>query len=430
MISFPKYFLIPVAMIIFLITGALIYGASKRFRFEKNPSRPKTLETTDLTDNTNYFDDVAKLASCGDSKELFTTLPLAIADFTSIDPLGLLSPTAHVFPAPHLYFRIKREQPGNFTSPVAKVPLYSPADVTITRITLIQAVNKSEFADDGAVYFSHCAQFKSYFDHVVDLSPKLQQAYDAGITDRCDEYTLTYKSGPVDWKKCDKKVSLKISAGELIGYTGGGQGQVALDFAAFDKRSVANNYANPKRGFRDELPYAVCPLDYFSAELAKQLKEKLGGLSDLARNDAFVKSPTCGQVIQDIPGTAKGNWFAPNVDIAKSGHEPPHLALVQGHIDQSLQAFSNGESTKKSNLDFGLYYFEPQNSGLVNRDFAQVKPDGSVYCYETKNSYKNNEQTAIIIELSNPQTLKIQGLGSVSCGLGPWQMVNYTEFER
>jgi hypothetical protein len=46
-----------------------------------------------------YFDDVSHLPSCGDKKEFFTTLPLALDSFTAIDPLGLLSPTAHVFPA-------------------------------------------------------------------------------------------------------------------------------------------------------------------------------------------------------------------------------------------------------------------------------------------------------------------------------------------
>ncbi|MFY9484580.1 MAG: hypothetical protein WAP74_03085 [Patescibacteria group bacterium] len=423
------FLLIPVLIAIILIMGALVHGISKRFQFDDNPQVSKIFDISPLTDSLNYFNDVSKLSPCGDTREFFTTLPLALDDFRSIDPLGLLSPTAHVFPAPHLYFRIKLEQPNNFNSPVLKVPLYSPANLTITRINLIQATNKSEFADDAAVHFSPCAEFKAYFDHVVDLAPKLQKAYDESSTDRCDEYTLTYKTGPVNWKKCDKKVNLKISAGELIGYAGGGQGQAALDFAAFDKRIEPNIYANPKRDFRNELPYAVCPLDYFPKLLSEQLKGKLGGLSDGARTNDFVKSPTCGKVIHDIAGSVKGNWFLSGIDSSRI-NDPPNLALVQGHIDQSLQYFSNGESTKKSNLDFALYYFEPQNSGFINRDFAQVKSDGNIYCYETKNSYKNSELTAIIIQLTDPQRLMIQGLGSSNCGSGPWHMTNYTEFER
>ncbi|GEM_PF-1468209 len=368
--------------------------------------------------NYGYFDDASHLPSCGDKKEFFTTLPLALDSFIAIDPLGLLSPTAHVFPAPHLYFRMDR-----------KTPLYAPSNATIIGIDLIQATNRPEFADDAAILFGLCSEFKAYFDHVVDLSPKLQKAFDEATADRCDEYTLTYKNGPVNWKKCNKKVNLQVSEGELIGYAGGGGAQVALDLGAYDSRIKPNNYTSPKRNFRAELPYNVCALDYFSGQLARQLKDKLGGVPDTGSINDIVKSPTCGKVIQDIPGTAKGAWFEPNIDTSRSAHEPPHLALVQGHIDQSLQAFSNGDSTKKSNLEMGLYYFEPKNSGSINLDFAEVKP-GNIYCYNTKSNYKNGEPKTIIIQLTNSETLKIEGLDSSSCGSGPWQITNYTEFKR
>ncbi|MBI3443135.1 hypothetical protein HY008_00515 [Candidatus Woesebacteria bacterium] len=377
----------------------------------------------------NYFDDVSHLPSCGDKKEFFTTLPIALEGFTTIDPLGLLSPTAHTFPAPHLYFRIKREG-DSFEGPVVKVPLYAPADITITKINLIHATNSLEFADDAAVHFAPCSEFKAYFDHVVDLAPKLQTAYDSASVDRCDEYTLTYKSGPVNWKKCDKNVNLKVSEGELIGYAGGGQGQAVLDLGAFDSRIEPNKYASTTRVFRTELPYNVCPLDYFSSSVSALYRPRLGGYGYSQSSNVLITSPTCGKVIQDIPNTAKGNWFAPGIDTTRFGHEPPHLALVQGHIDQDIQAFSNGDSTKNSGLDFGIYYFTPQNSGLVNRDFAQVKSDGNVYCYNTKSNYKKDEPTTIIIQLTNPETLKIEGLGTTGCGSGPWSFNNPTEFER
>ncbi|MBS3127005.1 hypothetical protein J4228_02455 [Candidatus Woesearchaeota archaeon] len=377
----------------------------------------------------NYFEDVAHLPSCGNTKEFFTALPLAVADFTTIDPLGLLSPTAHVFPAPHLYFRIKREGSAS-DAPVTKVPLYAPGEVTITRINLIQATNRPEFADDAAVHFSPCSEFKAYFDHVVDLAPKLRQAYDSASVDRCDEYTLTYKSGPVNWKKCDKKVNLKVSTGELIGYAGGGQAQAVLDLAAFDSRIQPNQYASPERLFRTELIYNVCPLDYFSPSVSSIYRSRLGGYGFSQSSNAIITSPTCGKVIQDISGTAKGNWFAPGIDTTRFGHEPPHLALVQGHIDQEVQAFSNGDSTKNSGLDFGLYYFTPQDSGLVNRDFSQVKPDGNVYCYNTKNNYNKDQPTTILIQLADLETLKIEGKEATSCGSGSWSFNTPTEFER
>ena len=413
--------------VVILVILVMTFGFLTKDKF---PQKEAPLGLDRFFPNMDYFAETSNFPACGDKKEFFTTLPLSLDGFTTIDPLGLLAPTAHVFPTPHIYFRIKREQPDNFNSPVLKFPLYAPADMTITRINLMQATNRAEFADDSAVHFALCKDFKAYFDHVVDLSPKLQKAFDEGRVDRCDEYTLTYKDGPVNWKKCNKEVDLEVSEGELIGYAGGGEAQAVLDLGAYDLRIKPNNYASPKRQFRNELPYNVCPLDYFSQPLAGQLREKLGAYFELSNSNTFTKSLTCGKVIQDIPGTAKGDWFAPNIDTAQSGHEPPHLGLVQGHIDQSLQAFSNGDSTKNSNLEMGLYYFTPKNSGFINRDFAEVKADGNVYCYETKNNYKQGEPKTIIIQLADPETLRIEGLNSNSCGSGPWNLTNYAEFER
>src|SRR3989344_9108948 len=173
----------------------------------KPKSQPELKPKPTLQRTYNYFDDASHLPSCGDKKEFFTTLPLALDSFTAIDPLGLLSPTAHVFPAPHLYFRMNK-----------KIPLYAPSNATIIGIDLIRATNRPEFADDAAILFAPCSEFKAYFDHVVDLSPKLQKVFDEATADRCDEYTLTYKNGPVNWKKCNKKVNILVSEGELIGY--------------------------------------------------------------------------------------------------------------------------------------------------------------------------------------------------------------------
>lgn len=416
--------LIPIAIVALLITVTIFKptGESKLPTFKTDHGSQK-----DTNDTHNYFDDVSDLPSCGDKKEFFTTLPLSLDSFTTIDPLGLLSPTAHVFPAPHLYFRIKGAG-GSFEAAVLKFPLYAPADSTVTEIALIHAINKPELVDDAAVYFSPCSQFKAYFDHVVDLSPNLKDAFDKAPIDQCNEYTLTYRSGPVNWKHCRKRVSVKVSEGELIGYAGGGQAQAALDFGAYDARIAPNNYANPKRSFMPQLAYNVCPLDYFSEELERKLRDRLGGVSPTSfYSNTPIKSPTCGKVIQDVDGTAKGYWFTP---ATRSDYEPSHLALVQGHIDQSQQAFSNGDSTKKSNLEMGLYFFEPRNSGFANRDFSEVKADGNIYCYETNNIYQNGGLKTIIIQLTDPKRLKIEGLDIKSCGPGPWQMTNPTEFER
>jgi hypothetical protein len=375
----------------------------------------------------DYFSDISDLPSCENKKELFTTSPLKLTDFTTIDPLGLLSPSAHTFPAPHLYFRINRL--GGFSGPVDKVPIVAPSDITITEMTIIKAQNRSDFKDDGAVKFGVCKEVKGYFDHIVDLPEKLQNAFDKAETIHCNEYTLTYNSGPIDWKICTKKVNIDVKQGELIGFAGGGQGQVALDLALFDKRITPNNFAGSERIFRSELPYAVCPLDYFEQNISASLKQRLGGYASLSQSNNQIVSPACGEVVPDIENTAKGYWFNPDVPTENAGHDPPHLFLGNDHISQGLQAFSVGEKTEKSGPGLGLYYFEPQNSGFVNREFSEVKSDGQIYCYDTSNNYENNSPKTILIQLEGAETLLIQG-SDASCDSKPWTLTNPSRFIR
>lgn len=376
----------------------------------------------------DFFADVSSLPSCEDKKELFALSPLELSDFTSITPLGLLSPTAHVFPSPHLYFNVRLSQPGNFNSLPVEVPVVAPADLKVTTIKFIEAKGKPDY-NDGMIAFGICKEFKAYFDHLKTFSPKLKEAFDKAPVKRCDEYSLTYPepTGKIDFKLCEKTVSVEVKKGEEIGTAGGGKGQMVFDFGSFDKRVTPKTLASPKKWLgREHLVYISCSLDYYPEPLKDQLKTRLGGFGQKGE----IKGTDCGEVIQDVPGTAMGAWAPPGTEAFS--HEPPYLALVHDYIEPQFLVFSMGESGENAGLPIGKYTFEPKNNGLVNRHFKDIKSDGKVYCFETEDLYQANQRipTTILLSLPTPEKLRIQKLDGESCGTGPWTLTNYAEFER
>lgn len=377
----------------------------------------------------DYFADVANMPSCGDKKDLYTHSPLSLEDFTNITPLGLLSPTAHTLPTPHLYFNVRKTEPGNDNSVPDEVDVYAPTDIKITSVKWTEAKNKPEW-NDGAMVFGVCKEFKAYFDHMKSFSEKIKTAFDQNPVKSCTDYSLSYpQHGKVDYHLCQVKVDIDIKTGEKIGTAGGGSGQRVFDVGAFDTRVTAKIFANPARWEdRQQMPYVVCSLDYFSSNLQTELKSRLGGSG---RSSDNVRSLSCGDVVQDIPGSAMGVWVTPETNFIE--HEPPYLALAHDNIEPQYLVFSMGESAKKAGLPVGKYTYLPKNEGLINRHFKDVKSDGQVYCFETEDTYRSWEEnlpTTIILDMPTPEKLRIQKLDRESCGSGPWEMNNYVEFIR
>lgn len=375
----------------------------------------------------DYFADIAHLPSCSSNNELFTEPPIALTDFNEITPLGLLSPTAHVFPAPHLYLRIKTVG-GQADGLPVEVPVVAPAKLTVTNVKYIEANNKPEF-NDGFVSFGVCREFKAYFDHLKTFSPKIQDAFDKAKVQQCSRYSLSYQSpiGTVDYELCQKRVKVELEKGEAIGTAGGGEGQKAFDFGAVDQRIQPAVFAKPERwATRKQWAYAVCPLDYYQEPLKSQLKSRLGGETTGGK----VSSLPCGEVVQDKVGTALGVWVAPGTDEIE--HDPPHLALVKHHLEIDKLAFSVGDGAAKGGLNMGLYTFQPKESGSINRHFGTLSADNLAYCYETDDRYnwQRGSKVAILISMPSEETLRIQKYSQDRCGDGPWVLDQPAEFVR
>ncbi|MBI2641228.1 hypothetical protein HYW87_01365, partial [Candidatus Roizmanbacteria bacterium] len=217
-----------------------------------------------------------------------------------------------------------------------------------------------------------------------------------------------------------------VKAGEQIGTAGGGEGQMVFDFGTFDKRVPPATLANPKRWLgQEQKQYTVCPLDYYTPGLGKELKSRLGTPDGERRRTV---EPVCGQANWDLPGTAQGVWILKGEEYV--AHENPHLALAYDNTDPSIAVISMGNSSENKGFAWGTYNFKPKDSGLVNRHFKDIKADGTVYCFETEDTYRNNARAVVILTMPTATTLQIEKLNQTSCVTGPWKVTSYTEFAR
>lgn len=83
--------------------------------------------------------------------------------------------------------------------------------------------------------------------------------------------------------------------------------------------------------------------------------------------------------MQDVPGTAQGNWFLTETSSAFTETDET-IALVHDNVDPVIPVFS--VSNTLPGTPTAAYRFSPViGAGSVNRDFADVVP-GAVYCYE------------------------------------------------
>ncbi|MBM4435022.1 MAG: hypothetical protein FJ028_07975 [Chloroflexi bacterium] len=350
------------------------------------------------------------------------------SDFLAFRPLGWTSPTIHVFPAKHGNFALAL--PGQ-TPPVR--PVVSPGRIWVTEI------NSTQFGPTKTGYgitFYPCAEFKAYFGHLSSLSDRLLAA--AGANRQCSP---SYQSGGVTTTPCRAFVSIELASGEAVGMSGDAAG---VDFGAIDYRIPPRGFAEPRhycppladgtqRLSTCELLYYVSPVPYFRADARAQLESKLGSYDGTAVRTA---EPKHGEYMQDRPGTSQGNWFLPGKDLSVAFLQPDEfIALVHEYVDPLQPLFSVGTTLRGVNP--GVYTFTPRPSGLVNRDFAEVRP-GAVYCYEafrvgqTAGRINTGDPGGIVIaQMPTATTLRLEKQGARTCGAGLWTFTsNATTYNR
>jgi hypothetical protein len=351
------------------------------------------------------------LPSCGEEMEFFSVNPLNNSEITGIIPLGSVSPPAHVYPVDHMYISVKRNLINE--EPI-ETNIVSPGNAWITEIR--GTIYEQNYIPDFSVYISTCEEVKVYFYHLTFISDKLLEEYN-----KVKGYCRTETHGGITGTTCEKRMFVEISAGELIGSSGGNR--PSFDIGAIDMRREPVQYANSKhwKGY-NSFVYGSCPFNYFTEEARLELESKIGSVD----GEEFTPSsmnPICGYLSKDISGTAQGIWFVKGNK--KTSPEDPNLALVPYHFNESIGVFSVGTSLPGITPE---RYYSNYREGLINTNFKDVKP-GTIHCYEMKDRY-TNEDLVIILKLVDKESLLIEKLDLNRCNDGSWGFSEPVEFVR
>ncbi len=329
----------------------------------------KTGDENVVSPNNNPINDLVRGA--------FTVIPFDTSVITGLVPLGNLNPPAHTFPTDHMYFYCYTSSPS--------LNIKSPGNVKIFRIgrTRYNAGLSNEYFDYNIAMGSEKSFL--YWGHVSNLSARLLSAVNNFNGIPCQP---PYSTGGANSQQCYANVSLDATPGEVLGIAISKGGFAGMDFGATVNGMGAE------------------PLQYFDAKSRSLLEPKLGRYDGKVKRTAL---PLSGEFNLDLMGTAQGNWIKQG---SQRTPEDNNIALVKDNIDPSKQAFSAGISLP--GLPPNVYYFIPQQSGFVNRSFADVKPDLNFYCYSLGipnfpfNGNSTLPATSIIIRLDNANTLSAE----------------------
>jgi hypothetical protein len=349
------------------------------------------------------------LPSCGGQMALFTQLPITDSNLINLAPMG--SQEGHVLPPDHMYF--------NFPTFVTGEVTHAPGNGWITQI--VEATYPSTSAAPGGInpiyYFTFqpCAEV-SLITGLGALSPALSAALTSGYTS-CSSFgqNLGGANG-----SCVTNLQLPVHAGDAL--TIG----VVPDFGALsDTRFTISGFANPSR---HNLNRGFCPLNYFAPGVLppSYATGYIAGSTPIPRT----ASPLCGTIVQDIPGTAQGDWYFPGSDTTPGQlQEEYQMALVHDAVYTSSEVFSVGNSNTLPAVFQEKNFFQPKmvaDGTRIEYDFGLVN-DNQIYCYDTFGGlypnfmFTNNLSGYIaLIQLTDPakDTLQIDVQnpgGSANC---------------
>ena len=338
----------------------------------------------------------------GRAEPIFSVSPLDIESIFRIVLLGNLNPPGHVFPTDHIYFYISNPDGDNRPDIVT---LYSPGDLTVTAIEASEHVTAGFF--DYSITLRSCEDITIVLGHVSSLSTEI-----FGDTSAFDKWTLMneYSTGGETYRSRRKVCNIQVKAGETLGTTGGNPHQYALDLGVYDKRHTNDQVANPNRWLKTRYLHAVCPLSLYEEGL---IRDRLLDLvyQDEVEGDSLAISGT----LQDLPGTAQGCWFLSGV--SSTYPEDPHLALVRSNIHPACAVLSVGNSIP--DLDSAAYEFLPETSGLLNRDFRNITPDGQIYGFQV-----NHFTGIIIMQMPDADTLWVEALRGTTADPASWDFTD------
>jgi len=289
-------------------------------------------------------------------KGFLSVLPLNVEDFFFFANMGFVA--GKVFPCDHGAFLL--------TDVTKRVPVFSPADMTITKFMFCD----EELSTEYALFLSvNQDEFQIKIGHLSAIHDDIMAKIEEYSVAECETLNTMGRT----YIHCLKWVDIPVAAGDTLGMAGGNPGQNGLDFGPYDKTRKIE-FATDR--FEDYLyPYAVSPLDYFTEEIC-QILIPICGNTLCEPNVVRTIPPVGGTIDFDIPGTAQGLWFKVGEPFSPVD---PHMALVYHNVDPTIPIFSMGNGLP--DLDMGSYTFTIADTGYVDRPFQVVTPDSQLYRY-------------------------------------------------
>jgi hypothetical protein len=348
---------------------------------------------------------------CPKGDALFTHPPTQLGALSAIVPLGNLNPAGHTLPSRHVYAYPKMTTPGDVSTAVT-VPIRAPGRLEIV------AVEFHPGAPDWSLHLKPCKDISLYFFHVQTLAPKIAAAVgniaDGGV--KMVDFTA-------------KPVTIMVTPGQLVGHA------KIFDIGLQDFRKAPQPFVNPARyaadfpklfaAFpdlaKDPIAQAVaklivpqalfnrCPIDYFRRKWKSALEALL---ADYDGAPPASGKPPCHGHMQDVPGTAQGNWFSdlvPNHDALFA--EERAVALVNWNVDAIVQLFSLNEnvpgftsalldaSAQPGDVNAAFEFPVREGPQRTNRRFAEIKDD-AIYCYDLVRVHRGGPRLDAVILIS------------------------------
>ena len=311
------------------------------------------------------------LPSCGGSFTLFTQFPVTDPNLASIEPLGHLFPPGHTLPSDHLYFNFNESSTTKLG-----INLYAPSDGWIIQVTRVEYTSggPSGLNTDYHVTFSPCREVALTVMH-VDFIPSFLANPAGPAPTQCSAFGEGSSPGSEQGTSCQVNMQVQVKAGQIIG-----TGTIG-DFGPLEDTRVAlSGFADPAA---HELHRGFCPLNYFSAPIQTAYTALLGENSGAALTPRTTP-PVCGTIVQDVPGTAQGDWFALGAPDANGLN---NITLIHDNIFPSTAAFSIGQSMPAAFQGVSYVYPKTAADGTrINYDFNLVN-DNRIYCYDTFESF-------------------------------------------
>ena len=328
----------------------------------------------------NSFSELGGFTELGMGPITFTMTPLNEDAYTTINPLGDLDPSGgHVFPTDHGAFWLTH---STGSTPVDDVK--APADGLIIEIFSRQ---QSGY-EDYRVIIAHTNGFWSYMDHLSALDESILSQI--GTINPGEEKRL--RDSPIT-----------VTAGQIIGKTGGSNGnQRSMSWGVLDE-SETLNYINTERYNR--YAFAVHFIPYCQGDLKGELLGKIGSATPY--NYQRTTEPLWGKVDFDESGKLVGNWFHEDVNpLDPMADFHYHLSFVYDMWDPSKIAIGIGGTL---GITATAYH-------ATSPDPAEVTSDTGIVTYNLQELEEFGSTTAtLLVQVNADGSITVEGFtGSAS----------------